>query len=106
MKWKSFWQRHGYAPVENEGVLPDPFAALAAQAKQQGEPTVAINGRLDNGIDYGQTKCGFSATIHCPQDEKSMDMAAELVFRKTHEWVTAASQQLEIPPPVPFEEPK
>ena len=104
MKWSSYWKRHGYA-VEHNGVIPDPFTALAAQAVRDGLPTTNIHCHLDNGIDYGQTKVGFSATITCPQDEKSMDMAAELVFRKSHEWVTSASSQLEIPPPPPFEEP-
>ena len=104
MKWHSFWKRNGYA-VEQSGTMPDPFAALAAAATQAGLPSSTVHCHLDNGIDYGQTKCGFSATITCPQDEKSMDMAAELVFRKSHEWVTAASSQLEIPPPPPFEEP-
>lgn len=106
MKWRSFWVRHGFAPVEQEGVSPDPFSLLAAKAQQQGEATTNVHCHLDNGIDYGQTKCGFGATINCPQDEKSMDMAAELVFRKAHEWVTSASSQLEIPPPAPFIEPK
>lgn len=106
MKWHSFWRRHGFASVEKEGYLPDPFVHLARDAKQRGEATANIHCHLDNGIDYGQTKVGFSATVTCPQDEKSMDMAAELVFRKSHEWVTSASQQLEIPLPVPFEEPQ
>lgn len=98
------FRRHGHQ-VE-EGVEYDPFAFLALQAQQRGEPVADITATTYNGVDYNQVGCRISVTIHCPQDEKSIDMASEMAFRKALELTNAGASQLEIPPLPAFEEPK
>jgi hypothetical protein len=56
--------------------------------------------------EYGAVKCGFTVNINCPQNEKSIDMAAEMVFRKALELTNDAASQLGLPSLPPFQEPQ
>lgn len=98
------FRRYGHHQVE-EGVEYDPFAFLAQQAQARGEPVADVTATPFNGTDYNQVGCRISVTIRCPQDEKSIDMAGEIAFRKALELTNAAASQLEIPPLPDFVEP-
>jgi len=89
-------RRHGYQ-VEDSGVEYDPFATLAAQAQASGMPTSSLTYNLGTALQYGEVKCGLSITIHCPQNEKLIDMAAELAFRKGVELTNDGASHLGIP---------
>ncbi len=96
MKWARFMKRHGYQ-VEDTGVEYDPFMTLAAQAQAGGQPTASISYNIGTAIDFGQVKCGVNITIHCPQNEKAIDMAAELAFRKGVELANDGASHLGLP---------
>lgn len=96
-------KRHGYQ-VEDSGVEYDPFSTLAAQAQASGLPTSAITFNLGTAAEYGEVKCGLSITLHCPQTESHINMAAELAFRKGVELVNDGASHLGLSPlPVPEE---
>lgn len=83
MRWREVLERHGY--TVQEGVEPDPFLFLAQQAKEaqeRGEPITTVSAKA-NSPEYSVV--GFHVTITCPQDERSINLAGEIAFRKVHE---------------------
>ena len=85
MKWIQVLRRHGYEVEAPEGSDIDPFLWLAQQAKEaqeRGEPVTTVSSKV-NSPEYSVV--GFLVTITCPQDERSINLAGEIAFRKTLE---------------------
>lgn len=94
MKWTQVLQRHGYEVEIREGTDIDPFLWLAQQAQARGEPVAQISFRTS--LDFGKASC--TVTINCPQDERSLNTAGELAFRKAHELTNDAASIIGEPP--------
>lgn len=95
MKWIRVLQRHGYEVEEQqEGTDIDPFLWLAQQAQARGEPVARVEFRTS--LDYGKAHCVVS--IACPQDERSINLAGELAFRKAHELTNDGASIIGEPP--------
>lgn len=88
------FERHGYQVTVEEGTDIDPFLWLAQQAKARGEPIATVSFRTS--LDFGKANCMVS--IQCPQDERSINLAGECVFRKAHELVNDCAAILGEPP--------
>ncbi len=98
-------KRAGYEVTEVAGSSYDPFQMLATAAQQRGLPTSSISCNMATSGEYGAPKVGFTVNIHCPQDERSMNMAAEMVFRKALELTNDGASQIGAPMLAPFTEP-
>ncbi len=94
MKWTRILQRHGYQVEIQEGTDIDPFLWLAQQAKARGESVATVSFRTS--LDFGKANCMVS--ISCPQDESSINLAGELVFRKAHELTNDGASLIGEPP--------
>lgn len=104
MRWTRLLKRYGYQ-VEETGAEYDPFALLAAQSQASGTPNCTISYNLGTSREYGEVRCGVNITIHCPQNESSINMAAELAFRKGVELTNDGASHLGIPGLTPPGEP-
>jgi len=85
MRWVEVLQQHGYQVQAEEGTDIDPFLWLAQQAQAaqaRGEPVTTISAKA-NSPEYSAV--GFLVTITCPQDERSINLAGEIAFRKALE---------------------
>lgn len=90
MKWSKLLKRHGFPDVYQNGEEVDPFSMLCAA--NDGKPLATISYTTKtNHPDYGAVSCGLHVSIHCPQDERSLNLAAELCFRKTLELFNPAA---------------
>lgn len=100
MNWSLVIRRHGYESEERSGMEPDPFQMLYAK----GEAPVPVGFTIKtNHPDYGAVSCQLHITIHCPQDERSINLAAEVCFRKAVELFNVAAPAVGAPavPPLP-----
>ncbi len=105
MKWNRVLERNGYK-IEQSAVEYDPFLLLAQQTAQRGEPASHVSMTTTNGADFGQLKVTAMVSIGCPQDERSINLAAEIAFRKVLELTNDASSHLGLQPlPVFQDEP-
>jgi hypothetical protein len=94
MKWTRVLERHGYEVQQEEGTDIDPFLWLAQQAQARGEPVAQVSYRTS--LDFAKAAC--TVTISCPQDERSINVAGELVFRKAHELTNDGAAIIGEPP--------
>lgn len=103
MNWSLVLRRHGCVHEERSGIEPDPFQLLHAK----GEANVPIGFTIKTSHpDYGAVSCQMHITIHCPQDEQSINLAAEVCFRKAVELFNCAAPAIGAPavPPLPAPE--
>ncbi len=102
MNWKRTLVRAGYIK-EDSGEVPDPLAMLAFHA---GATPAELEYQLRTGTDFSQSYCAVRLNIRCPQDERSINLAAEVVFRKALELVNDGASQIEVPLLPTFKEPQ
>jgi hypothetical protein len=93
MKWQLFLERHGVQGLQ-QGVDYDPFALLAQQAQA---PAANVHVSVGSNLEYGAVKCTVSVTLSCPQNEKCIEMAGELAFRKAVELHNSGAEAMDIP---------
>jgi len=97
MNWNRVLERHGYR-FEQGAAEYDPFLLLAQQVTQKGEPPAHISLTATNGGDFGQLKVTAMVSITCSQDERSINLAAEIAFRKVIELVNDGSSHVGLNP--------
>ncbi len=105
MKWNRSLQRAGYV-LEEAGASYDPFFLLGQKARQNGVGIAKVSYTVGTSREYGETKCSCTVSIECPQDEKNIELAGEVAYRKALELTNDGASQLEIPQLPAFEEPK
>lgn len=97
MRWRKILERHGLSQQElAEGWDNDPFAMLAHCA-DQAHSTISFSAKSSHP-DYGIVSCQIHVTVQCPQDERSINLAAELCFRKAIELLNPAAMSIGAPP--------
>lgn len=96
MNWERMLVRQGWLQQET-GTYYDPFDLLAKQAKDKGLPYATLSFRMGSSLPYGESKCEVSVTIHCSQDERSINLAAETAFRKAIELVNDGASHVGVP---------
>ena len=87
--------RHGLISQET-GQAYDPFY-IASQHATGSPPHATISFRVGSSLPYGEAKVEVSVTIHCAQQEKSIDLAAETAFRKALELVNDGASHVGVP---------
>ena len=96
MKWRRVLQRHGMTQQElAEGWDEDPFAMLAHCADQV-HSTISFSAKSAHP-EYGIANVQVHVSIGCPQDERNMNLAAELCFRKVIELLNPAAASIGVP---------
>jgi hypothetical protein len=92
MKWSRILQRQGFPPTTENGEDVDPFLMLSMDGADTERPPATISySAKSNHPDYGLVGCQIHVSIHCPQDERSMNLAAEICFRKAIELFNPAA---------------
>jgi hypothetical protein len=96
MRWTRILQRHGTTDVElQEGYDADPFEALV---RNPDAPHATLSYSLkSNHPDFSRIGVSLSLTIRCPQNERHINMAAELCLRKATELINPATFLLGTP---------
>ncbi len=98
MKWSRILQRQGFTPTAENGEEIDPFLMLITNAVQENRPPATISYSVkSNHPDYAIVGCQVHVSIHCPQDERSMNLAAEICFRKAIELFNPAAATIGSP---------
>jgi len=101
MRWKRILERYGFT-VEEEGVEVDPFFTLGEMAKS-GEIRSTVSSEARRSLDYGQVGCKVYISMQCPQNESSINLAAEIAFKKALELTNDGMQLLANAPRIPEE---
>ena len=97
MKWNGLIEKYG---LKTEQVGEDPFAFLrngAGHSKANDTPTARISTTVGTSTDYGAVKVSFTVSVECNQDEGSMNMAAESIYRKAVELTNDAASHVGLP---------
>jgi len=92
MNWNRVLERHGYR-FEQE-LLNMTVPPTRPAGTQKGEPPAHISLTATNGGDFGQLKVTAMVSITCSQDERSINLAAEIAFRKVIELVNDGSSHV------------
>jgi hypothetical protein len=96
MRWRRILQRHGMDTDElADGWDADPFDMLARGCDPV-HATISFSAKANNP-DYGITGVQVHVSMMCPQDERSMNLAAELCFRKVIELLNPAAASIGVP---------
>ena len=97
MRWRRVLERHGVTQQEMmDGFDEDPFAMLAHRCDPV-HSTISFSAKTAHP-DYSIVSCQIHVTVQCPQDERMMNLAAELCFRKAIELLNPAAMSIGAPP--------
>lgn len=108
MHWHYVLEREGRIVEEREGELPEPADPFTRIIPLQSQTVATISANVQRSLEYGSLKCSFTVTVHCAQDQRSLDYAAQLAFVTATRYVNNGMAIL-VPgldplpvPPLPF----
>jgi hypothetical protein len=89
MRWHYVLEREGRIVEEREGELPDPVPTDPfIRMNPPGVDTKAtVSCNVQRSLEYGSLKCSFTLTIHCAQDQQTMEYAASHAFATATRYV-------------------
>lgn len=85
MKWEGIIQKINEAR-EIVGYEPDPFENLGRNTGNPLLESVAtVSSTFRRSAQYSEVVVSFTVTVRCPQTERFLDLAGELVYEKARE---------------------
>ena len=94
MNWSGVMEKYGWK-ADVVGREPfTPLAAVSQAARAKGQSVARVGVTVGTSAEFGACKASFTVTVDCPQDEQSINLAAESVFIKATELVNDAASHL------------
>jgi hypothetical protein len=107
MYWHYVLSAEGKVLEERDGYMQDPVPTdpFIRMIPPPTELFANISCNVQRSLEYGSLKCSFTVTIHCAQDQRTMEYAASHAFATATRYVNNGMQVLVPglePLPVPY----